>query len=89
MSTKYRSGIYSKEEYLKIRQENKELLEGIQSRIDSLKETMQAEKEQEPEETAESVNACSVLTEYDGAVLGKLIEKVYIYNDKDIEVVFK
>lgn len=87
--TKYRSGIYSKEEYLKIRQENKELLESIQSRIDSLKETMQAEKEQVPEETAEAVKACSILTEYDGAVIGKLVEKVYIYNDKDIEVVFK
>ena len=87
--TKYRSGIYSKEEYLKIRQENKDLLESIQSRIDSIKKTVQVEKEQEPEETAEAINACSILTEYDGAVLGKLVEKVYIYNDKDIEVVFK
>lgn len=87
--TKYRNGTYTKEEYLNIRQENKELLESIQSRIDGLKETMQAEEEQNPEETEEALNACSILTEYDGKVIGKLVDKVYIYNDKDIEIVFK
>lgn len=87
--TKYRNGTYTKEEYLNIRQENKELLESIQSRIDGLKETMQAEEEQNPEEMEEAVNACRILTEYDGEVISKLVDKVYIYNDKDIEVVFK
>ena len=32
---------------------------------------------------------CSVLQEYDGKVLSKLIEKVYIYGDGNLQVVFK
>lgn len=45
---------------------------------------MQAEEEQNPEETEEALNACSILTEYDGKVIGKLVDKVYIYNDKNM-----
>lgn len=31
----------------------------------------------------------SMLEQYDGDVLSNIIDKVLIYNDKDIEVVFK
>ena len=46
---------------------------------------------QEPysEEKIEQLIKYSMLEQYDGDVLSNIIDKVLIYNDKDIEVVFK
>ena len=32
---------------------------------------------------------CSMLEEHDGSILSKLIDKVYIYGDGSLQVVFK
>lgn len=87
--TKYRSGIYTKEEYMNITKKDKDKMEEIQSRIDILKEILQEKRELDMGETENDVRECSILKEYNGEVLSKLVEKVYIYNDKDIEVVFR
>ena len=41
------------------------------------------------EEKIEQLIKYSMLEQYDGDVLSNIIDKVLIYNDKDIEVVFK
>lgn len=87
--TKYRTGVYSKEEYLKIRQENRELLESIKGQIEQLKETMQTEETQGYGTNAEVISSCRGLAEYEGELISNLVEKVYIYNEVDIEIVFK
>ena len=43
----------------------------------------------ETEEKIEQLTQYSMLEQYDGDVLSNIIDKVLIYNDKDIEVVFK
>ncbi len=50
---------------------------------------VEQESEPEPEENENDLKQCSVLEEYDGNVLSKLIEKVYIYGDGNLQIVFK
>ena len=38
---------------------------------------------------SDKLNVLGMLEQYDGDVLSNIIDKVLIYNDKDIEVVFK
>lgn len=47
------------------------------------------ESEPEPEENEDNLKQCSMLEEYDGNVLSKLIDKVYLYGDGNLQVVFK
>ena len=48
-----------------------------------------ANQEPDTEEKIEQLTKYSMLEQYDGDVLSNIIDKVLIYNDKDIEVVFK
>ena len=48
-----------------------------------------ANQEPDAEEKIEQLTQYSMLEQYDGDVLSNIIDKVLIYNDKDIEVVFK
>lgn len=45
--------------------------------------------EPEPEENEDDLKQCSVLEEYDGNILSKLIDRVYIYGDGNLQVVFR
>ena len=47
-----------------------------------------ANQEPDAEEKIEQLTQYSMLEQYDGDVLSNIIDKVLIYNDKDIEVVF-
>lgn len=85
--TRYRSGVCSKEEYLSIRQIKKERLETIQRQVDELKNKKFKESSQQSEDT--TIAECIMLNEYDGNVISKLVDKIYVYNDKDIEIIFK
>ena len=85
--TRYRSGVCSKEEYLSIRQIKKERLETIQRQVDELKDKKFKESSQQSEDT--TIAECIMLNEYDGNVISKLVDKIYVYNDKDIEIIFK
>lgn len=82
----YASRGCSKEKYLAKRKSNQELLEELEEKIAGL-----AEQESEPEleKSEEDLRECGLLEEYDGNVLSKLVEKVYIYGDGNLEVVFK
>ncbi len=82
----YASGGYSKEEYLALRESNQKLLGKLEEKIAGLAEQG---NEPEPEENEDDLKQCSVLEEYDGNVLSKLIDKVYIYGDGNLQVVFK
>lgn len=82
----YASGGYSKEEYLSLRKSNQSLLGELEEKIAGIAEQ---ESEPEPEESEDDLKQCSMLEEYDGNVLSKLIEKVYIYGDGNLQVVFK
>lgn len=83
----YRSGDYTKEEYVDVRKHNQELLADLEKQINSLKDAI--EKRCDIDETEQTLYQCSMLDVYDGDILSNIIEKVYVYNDKDIEVVFK
>ena len=83
----YASGGYSKEEYLSLRKSNQSLLEELEEKIAGMAE--QEESKQEPEESEDDLKQCSVLEEYDGNILSKLIDRVYIYNEGNLQVVFK
>lgn len=72
----YASGSYSKEEYLSLRKSNQNLLGKLKEKIAGMAEQG---NELESEESEEDLEQCSMLEEYDGNVLLKLIEKVYIY----------
>lgn len=82
----YASGGYSKEEYLALRESNQSLLGELEEKIAALAEQ---ESEPEPEESEDDLKQCSVLEKYDGSVLSKLIDRVYIYGDGNLQVVFK
>lgn len=82
----YVSGGYSKEEYLSLRKRNQSLLGELEEKIAGMTEQ---ESEPEPEESEDDLKQCSVLEEYDGNILSKLIDRVYIYNDGNLQVVFK
>ena len=82
----YASGGYSKEEYLSLRKSNQSLLGELEEKIAGI-----AEQEIKPElgESEDDLKQCSVLEEYDGSILEKLIDKVYLYGDGNLQVVFK
>lgn len=82
----YASGGCSKEEYLSLWQSNQNLLGELEEKIAAMAEQ---ESEPEPKENEDDLKQCSVLEEYDGNVLSKLIDKVYIYNDGNLQIVFK
>lgn len=82
----YASGGYSKEEYLSLRKSNQSLIGELEEKIAGMAEQ---ESEPEPEESEDDLKQCSVLEQYDGNILSKLIDKVYIYNDGNLQVVFK
>lgn len=83
----YRNGDYTKAEYINIREYNRELIVDLEKQINELKEAM--DNEPVIDETEQTLYQCSMLDVYDGDVLSNIIEKAYVYNDKDIEVVFK
>lgn len=82
----YASGSYSKEEYLSLRKSNQSLLGELEEKIADMAEQ---ESEPEPEENEDDLKQCSMLEEYDGSILSKLIDRVYIYGDGNLQVVFK
>ncbi len=82
----YASGGYSKEEYLALRKSNQSLLGELEEKIVGL---AGQKSELELEESENDLKPCSVLEEYDGNILSKLIDKVYIYNDGNLQIVFK
>ena len=82
----YASGGYFKEEYLALRKSNQSLLGELEEKIAGIAEQ---ESEPEAEESEDDLKQCSVLEEYDGNILSKLIDRVYIYNDGNLQVVFK
>lgn len=84
----YREGKYTKEEYVQLRKTNQELLADLENQISDLQEKA-ANQEPDTEEKIEQLTQYSMLEQYDGDVLSNIIDKVLIYNDKDIEVVFK
>lgn len=84
----YREGKYTKEEYVQLRKTNQELLADLENQISDLQEKV-ANQEPDAEEKIEQLTQYSMLEQYDGDVLSNIIDKVLIYNDKDIEVVFK
>lgn len=84
----YREGKYTKEEYVQLRKTNQELLADLENQISDLQEKV-ANQEPDSEEKIEQLTQYSMLEQYDGDVLSNIIDKVLIYNDKDIEVVFK
>ena len=69
-----------------MRKSNQELLGELEERIAGIAEQ---ESELKPEESEDDLRACSLLEEYDGSILSKLIEKVYIYGDGNLQIVFK
>lgn len=84
----YREGKYTKEEYVQLRKTNQELLADLENQISDLQEKV-ANQEPDAEEKIEQLTQYSMLEQYDGDVLSNIIDKVLIYNDKDIEIVFK
>lgn len=82
----YASGGYSKEEYLSLRKSNQDLLGELEEKIAGMAEQ---EIKPEPEESEDDLKQCSMLEEYDGNILSKLIDRVYIYGDGNLQVVFK
>ncbi len=79
---------YTKEEYVQLRKTNQELLADLENQISDLQEKV-ANQEPDAEEKIEQLTQYSMLEQYDGDVLSNIIDKVLIYNDKDIEIVFK
>lgn len=71
-----------------VRKTNQELLADLENQISDLQEKA-ANQEPDTEEKIEQLTQYSMLEQYDGDVLSNIIDKVLIYNDKDIEVVFK
>ena len=59
----------------------------LENQISDLQEKV-ANQEPDSEEKIEQLTPYSMLEHYDGDVLSNIIDKVLIYNDKDIEVVF-
>lgn len=86
MYKEYASGGYSKEEYLSLRKSNQSLLGELEEKITAM---AQQESEPEPEESEDDLKQCSVLEVYDGSILSKLIDRVHIYGDGSLQVVFK
>ena len=86
MYKEYASGGYSKEEYLSLRKSNQSLLGELEEKIAGM---VEQESEPEPEENEDNLKQCSMLEEYDGNILLKLIDRVYIYGNGNLQVVFK
>ena len=84
----YREGKYTKEEYVQLRKTNQKLLADLENQISDLQDKV-ANPESDSEEKIEQLTQYSMLDQYDGDVLSNIIDKVLIYNDRDIEVVFK
>lgn len=69
-----------------MRKSNQSLLGELEEKIAGMAEQG---NETELEEREDDLKQCSLLEEYDGNILSKLIDKVYIYNDGNLQVVFK
>ena len=82
----YASGGHFKEEYLSLRKRNQSLLGELEEKIAGMAEQ---ESVPEPEESEDDLKQCSVLEQYDGNILSKLIDRVYIYSGGNLQVVFK
>ena len=82
----YAAGGYSKEEYLSLRKSNQSLLGELEEKIAGM---VEQGDEPESEESVDDLKQCSMLEKYDGNILSKLIDRVYIYNDGNLQVVFK
>lgn len=80
----YREGKYTKEEYVQLRKNNKELLADLENQISDLQDKA-AKPEPDAEEKIEQLTQYSMLEQYDGDVLSNIIDKMLIYNDRDIE----
>ena len=82
----YAAGGYSKEEYLSLRKSNQSLLGELEEKITGIAEQG---NELELEESVDDLKQCSMLEKYDGNILSKLIDRVYIYGDGNLQIVFK
>ena len=83
----YQCGTISKEDYIASRTEVKAAIADIEKELDRL------ECQEEPEQESEVCEWSEVLeqmtSEYNGELLAKVVEKVFIYEDNTVEVVFK
>jgi DNA invertase Pin-like site-specific DNA recombinase len=84
----YKEGAYSRDEYTALRKRNQELLADLEQQIDVMESSLRCASGQR-EEDEEKLYQCSILDEYDGSILQNVVDKVFIYNDRDIQVVFK
>lgn len=71
----YASGGYSKEEYLSLRKSNQDFLGELKEKIAGM---AGQDSEPVPEKNEDDLKQCSMLEEYDGSILSKLIDRVYI-----------
>ena len=70
---------------------NEDLIRELKAEYDRISDLQDKAAKPEPdaEEKIEQLTQYSMLEQYDGDVLSNIIDKVFIYNDKDIEIVFK
>ena len=82
----YRSGVLSKEEYSRRRTDGQQRVEEIEAAINELSMNP---KEPEKVKDQEEAEDCRQLEIFNPDVLSKIVSKVYVYDNKNIEVVFK
>lgn len=86
----YREGKYAKEEYLKIRGTNEELLDSMKMQLEEL--TNQKKGQEKERRLLDAMNediiACSMLEEYNGNLISNMVKEVIVHGSSDFEIVW-
>lgn len=85
----YRNREFTKEEYIALHKQNQGILEDLKGQIEDLQNEITRDAADKNGAEEENFCICSMLDEYDGDIVSKIIDKILIYSDWDMQVVSK
>lgn len=87
----YRDGKISKEQFLEIQEKRAAELEHLERQMSLKAEEMERDRKQKEKTqlVCDELKSVSILKEYDADVIGKIVEKVIVYDEGRIELVMK
>ena len=82
----FKSGNMTKEEFISAKEAVNKRITEIDTRLAEIGQAMAAVIK--PDVNMDEILECGFLQSYDGNVLSKLIQKIYVYTDGNIEIIF-
>ena len=86
---KYLDGLFSDEEYRDIKAEYQESISGYENEILDLQKSAEQPDGAEENLWVENLLKYGKITELDRETVIRLVDKIYVYQDKHVEIVYK